>query len=133
MRNDVPMRRTLFVCGFTFLVAMAWSLSAGAFPDPIGDCIGSDCPTEPYDPPNNGDFIGSDEAINVFVGGNMSVVGGAAESEGKLVALGNLDVSRSSAGSYNIGVVGAGSRITPPSGSDHAIIGGDITVEDSPL
>lgn len=127
------MRRTLFVCGFTFLVAMAWSLSAGAFPDPIGDCIGSDCPTEPYDPPNNGDFIGSDEAINVFVGGNMSVVGGAAESEGKLVALGNLDVSRSSAGSYNIGVVGAGSRITPPSGSDHAIIGGDITVEDSPL
>ena len=127
------MRRGLFVCGFSALVAMAWSLSATAFPDPIGDCIGADCPTEPYDPPNNGDFIGSDEAINVFVGGNMNVVAGAAESEGKLVALGNLDVSRSSAGSYNIGVVGAGSRITPPSGSDHAIIGGDITVEDSPL
>ncbi len=127
------MRRGLFVCGFSALVAMAWSLSATAFPDPIGDCIGADCPSEPYDPPNNGDFIGSDEAINVFVGGNMNVVAGAAESEGKLVTLGDLDVSRSSAGSYNIGVVGAGSRITPPSESDHAIIGGDITVEDSPL
>ncbi|MDR7087235.1 choice-of-anchor A domain-containing protein [Aeromicrobium panaciterrae] len=127
------MRRVVFVCGFTLLVAMGWSLSAVAFPDPIGDCIGSGCPSEPYPNPNNGDFIGTDEALNVFVGGSMNVVSSAAESEGKLVVLGNLDVSKSSAGSYNIGVVGAGSRITPPNDSDHAVIGGDITVEDSPL
>ncbi|GAA3536083.1 hypothetical protein GCM10022234_36060 [Aeromicrobium panaciterrae] len=127
------MRRGLFVAGFTLLVAAAWSMSASAFPDPIGDCLPGDCPGEPYPAPGNGDFIGTDAAINVFVGGSMNVVQNAAESEGKLVVLGDLNVNKSSVGSYNIGIVGSGSRITPPTGVDHAVIGGDITVTASPL
>ncbi|MCW2750664.1 MAG: hypothetical protein JWR83_1774, partial [Aeromicrobium sp.] len=120
------MRLLGLVLGATLLGWLAWALPATAFPDPIGPCLGSGCPAEPYPNPGNGDFIGTDEAINVFVGGSMNVVSQAAESEGKLVVLGDLDVNRSSAGSYNIGIVGAGSRITPPSGTDHAIIGGDV-------
>lgn len=120
------MRKFSVLLGVGILVLGPWAPQAQAFPDPIGGCLGSGCPSEPYDPPSSGEFVGTDEAINVFVGGSMRVIEQAAESEGKLVTLGDLDVERSSTGSYNIGIVGAGSRITPPSGADHAIIGGSL-------
>ncbi|WP_375002904.1 choice-of-anchor A family protein [Aeromicrobium sp. CTD01-1L150] len=122
-------RAGLFVAGVVLLGWMALaSMPAAGFPDPFGPCLGDGCPSEPYDPPSSGEFTGTDEAVNVFVGGDMSVVGQAAESEGRLYVLGSLDVTRTTPGTYNIGIVGAGSRITPPSGSDHAVIGGGITV-----
>src|SRR4051812_4405910 len=73
VRQDLDMRLIGLVLGATVLGWLAWTMPATAFPDPIGGCIGSGCPAEPYPPPSNGDFIGTDEAINVFVGGSMNV------------------------------------------------------------
>lgn len=77
---------------------------------------------------NNGDFVGRDASINVFVGGDMSVSGRAAEAEGKVVVLGSLDMAKDGGGVYNMGVAGVGSRVPPPNDTDYVSVGGTTTV-----
>ncbi|CCH77831.1 LPXTG-motif cell wall anchor domain protein [Nostocoides japonicum T1-X7] len=131
-RRDVSTRRAYAVAVAAVLLVVAVCVgvstaSGDPLPDPIGPCLGSDCP-DTWGPPGPGSVIGHDAAVNVFVGHDFSVTGGAAELEGRLVVLGDADVDRSIAGGYNIGVVGAGSLVAPPVGEDHAIIGGSLTV-----
>ncbi|MFF0409827.1 choice-of-anchor A family protein [Kitasatospora sp. NPDC004745] len=103
--------------------------SAAPLAPPLGACTGPDCPAT-WPPPNNGDFTGRDATINVFAGGDYTVTGRAAEAEGKIVALGNLTVDKSQGGgAYNMGVVGVGSRIAPPNGSDFVTAGGNVDVK----
>jgi choice-of-anchor A domain-containing protein/LPXTG-motif cell wall-anchored protein len=99
--------------------------SAAPLAPPLGACSGPDCPAT-WPPPNNGDFTGRDATINVFTGGNYTVNGRAAEAEGKIVALGNLTVDKDGGGIYNMGVVGVGSRVVPPNGSDFVTTGGNV-------
>ncbi|MFJ8476721.1 choice-of-anchor A family protein, partial [Kitasatospora sp. NPDC094011] len=103
--------------------------SAGPLPPqltaPLGACSGPDCPAS-YPEPNNGDFPGRDASINVFTGGDYTVNGRAAEAEGKIVTLGNLTVDKNGGGIYNMGVVGVGSRVVPPNGSDFVTTGGNV-------
>ncbi|MFC1429683.1 choice-of-anchor A family protein [Streptacidiphilus sp. N1-3] len=94
---------------------------------PLGACTGGACPN-PFPPISNGNFAGRDATINVFAGGNINVTGNVAEAEGKIVALGNMTVNKSGGGVYNVGVVGAGSRVPPPDGDDFLTVGGDLTV-----
>ncbi|MFD5436857.1 choice-of-anchor A family protein [Kitasatospora sp. NPDC127067] len=101
--------------------------SAAPLAPPLGACTGPDCPAT-WPPPNNGDFTGRDSTINVFTGGNYTVNGRAAEAEGKIVALGNLTVDKNGGGIYNMGVVGVGSRVVPPNGSDFVTTGGNVDV-----
>lgn len=111
-------------------VPMAAVLSVGTaapLAPPLGACTGPDCPAT-WPPPNNGDFTGRDASINVFTGGNYTVNGRAAEAEGKIVALGNLTVDKNGGGVYNMGVVGVGSRVVPPNGSDFVTTGGNVNV-----
>ncbi|MFD5463559.1 choice-of-anchor A family protein [Kitasatospora sp. NPDC127059] len=92
---------------------------------PLGACSGPDCPAT-WPPPHNGDFPGRDATINVFTGGDYTVNGRAAEAEGKIVTLGNLTVDKNGGGIYNMGVVGVGSRVVPPNGSDFVTTGGNV-------
>ncbi|MCT2584587.1 choice-of-anchor A family protein [Actinophytocola sp. S1-96] len=113
------------------LVAVAFGSTAVADPLPggLGPCVPGDCP-DPFPPVNNGPFAGRDNGINVFVGSDMLVRGGAAEAEGRVVVLGSFDLAKDAGGSalYNVGVAGVGSRVPPPDGADFLTAGGDITV-----
>ncbi|MEU4113858.1 choice-of-anchor A family protein [Kitasatospora sp. NPDC028055] len=101
--------------------------SAAPLAPPLGACSGPDCPAT-WPPANNGDFTGRDATINVFTGGDYTVNGRAAEAEGKIVTLGNLTVDKNGGGVYNMGVVGVGSRVVPPNGSDFVTSGGNVDV-----
>ncbi|MFE6869798.1 choice-of-anchor A family protein [Kitasatospora sp. NPDC057692] len=101
--------------------------SAAPLAPPLGACSGPDCPAT-WPPVNNGDFTGRDASINVFTGGNYTVAGRAAEAEGKIVTLGDFTVDKNGGGNFNAGVVGVGSRVVPPNGSDFLTVGGNVTV-----
>ncbi len=124
------LRRSALVAGVAAaLFAAAWTPAAAApMPAPLGPCGGPECPSN-YPPPNNGNFAGRDSNINVFVGGDYSVVGRAAEVEGRVVTLGNFSVDKSEGGgAFNMSVVGVGSRVPPPTGSDFVVVGGNVDV-----
>ncbi|MFB7912798.1 choice-of-anchor A family protein [Streptomyces sp. NPDC056061] len=113
--------------------AMVGVLAPTAMADPLpgglGPCLGSDCPTNWTDP-HNGAVTHHDSNISVFVGGDFLVREAAAEAEGKVVTLGDFDMDKRPGASqiYNVGVVGVGSRVPPPDGSDYLTVGGDLTV-----
>ncbi|MFF7589519.1 choice-of-anchor A family protein [Kitasatospora purpeofusca] len=103
--------------------------SAAPLTPPLGPCSGPNCPSE-WPPPNNGDFKGQDASITVFTGGDYLVAGRAAEAEGRIVTLGDFTIDKSEGGgAFNAGVVGVGSRVVPPNGSDFMTVGGNVTVQ----
>ncbi|WP_062078912.1 choice-of-anchor A family protein [Demequina globuliformis] len=77
--------------------------------------------------PNNSQWVGVDNMVNVAVGGDFTVQGSAAESEGLLVVQGHATWSQS-VQSYDVGTAGVGSRVTPEDGADFLLVGGDATV-----
>ncbi|MEU5401117.1 SpaA isopeptide-forming pilin-related protein [Streptomyces sp. NPDC005963] len=103
--------------------------AAAPLPGGLGPCIPGDCP-DPFPPISNGPIAGRDANINIFAGGNFLVRERAAEAEGKVVVLGNFDQDKVAGASsvYNIGIVGVGSRVPPPNGSDFLTTGGNVTV-----
>ena len=108
-------------------LAFAAVTGTGPLAPPLGACTGSACP-DAFPAPNNGDFAGRDASINVFVGGDYHVQGSAAEAEGKIVTLGDLTIAKSSGGVFNMAVVGVGSRVPPPNGTDFVTVGGNVDV-----
>ncbi|MFG3339180.1 choice-of-anchor A family protein [Glycomyces sp. NPDC048151] len=102
---------------------------AAPLPDGLGPCAGPDCPDEYPDDNHNSDVLGYDDGINVFVGGDFTVTGTAAESEGRNVVLGDFTQAKTGGSEvYNVGIAGVGSRVPPPDGSDYLEVGGDLTV-----
>ncbi|RKR75214.1 choice-of-anchor A domain-containing protein [Frondihabitans australicus] len=71
--------------------------------------------------------IGTDANVSVFVGGDYSVGANAAESEGVLAVGGTATFDKTNGGTFNVGVVGFGSGVVPPAGSDMLLTGGDAT------
>lgn len=108
----------------------ASAASADSLPGGLGPCLGDDCPAT-WPDPNSDDVIHHDSNINIFVGGDYLVREAAAEAEGKIVTLGQFDMSKREGASqiYNVGVAGVGSRVPPPNGSDYLTVGGDLTVQ----
>ncbi|MEV0277228.1 choice-of-anchor A family protein [Streptomyces sp. NPDC050610] len=105
----------------------SWSV-AEPLPGGLGSCVPGRCPGA-YPDPDNGPVVGRDNGVNVFVGGDYLVGGSAAEAEGKLVALGDFRMNKTSGSRvYNVGVVGVGSRVPPDNGSDFLTVGGDISI-----
>ncbi|MFD5148333.1 choice-of-anchor A family protein, partial [Streptomyces sp. NPDC058401] len=100
-------------------------------PGGLGPCIGAGCP-DPFPPIEvSNDPNGYDEGINIFVGADFLVRERAAEAEGKVVVLGSFDQNKNLAqagGAYNIGIVGAGSLVRPPLGSDYLTTGRNVTI-----
>ncbi|MFJ7911132.1 choice-of-anchor A family protein [Kitasatospora sp. NPDC096204] len=133
MRTPAPRgRRAVLAAVATTVTALPLAAvltvgSAAPLAPPLGACSGPDCPST-WPPAHNGDFPGRDATVNVFTGGDYTVNGRAAEAEGKIVALGNLTVDKNGGGAYNMGVVGVGSRVVPPNGSDFVTTGGDVDV-----
>ncbi|MBM7813772.1 choice-of-anchor A family protein [Saccharothrix algeriensis] len=102
---------------------------ADPLPGGLGPCLGAQCPSE-FPPVNNGAFTGRDDAVNIFVGGDFLVRYAAVEAEGRVVVGGDFDQDKAAGVSavYNIGIVGVGSRVPPPEGSDFLVTGGGVTV-----
>ncbi|MFK0042721.1 choice-of-anchor A family protein [Streptomyces sp. NPDC090741] len=99
-------------------------------PDGLGPCIPGRCP-DPFPPVDVGTVAkGYDDAVNVFVGGDFRVRERTAEAEGKVVVLGSFDQDKDpQAGqAYNIGIVGAGSLVQPPPGSDFLATGQNVHI-----
>ncbi|MCX4685334.1 choice-of-anchor A family protein [Kitasatospora purpeofusca] len=135
-RPPSPRRRTAVRVAVATAVAMlplAAVLTVGSaapLTPPLGPCSGPECPAVWPSPPNNGDFAGRDASITVFTGGDYLVAGRAAEAEGRIVTLGNFEINKSEGGgAFNAGVVGVGSRVVPPNGSDFLTVGGNVTVQ----
>ncbi|AWZ07139.1 MULTISPECIES: choice-of-anchor A family protein [unclassified Streptomyces] len=101
-------------------------------PGGLGPCIGSLCP-DPFPAIEvDTEANGYDEAVNIFVGADFLVRERAAEAEGKVVVLGSFDQNKNLAtgvgAGYNIGIVGAGSLVRPPAGSDFLTTGRDVNI-----
>jgi choice-of-anchor A domain-containing protein len=112
------------------LLALRVVIPAGAATpeEVLPPCIEPDCPVT-YPDPNNLAWAGRDAAVNVFVGGDFRVRENAAEAEGRIVVMGDLDVDKAAANPrYDMGVVDVGSRVVPPDDSDFVTIGGATTV-----
>ncbi|MEV0743979.1 choice-of-anchor A family protein [Streptomyces sp. NPDC050273] len=129
-------RATGAACAVLATVVPAFTLglsaapaAAAPLPGGLGPCVPGDCP-DPFPPINNGDFAGRDDAINIYVGNDFLVRGRAAEAEGRVVVLDDFDQDKDpeAGGSYNLGIVGVGSRVPPPVDSDFLTTGGDVTI-----
>lgn len=70
----------------------------------------------------------TDDNVAVFAGGDFLADGGAAESEGLLVVMGDATFDKQTAGRFNVGWVGAGSQVAPTPGSTMLAVGGALTV-----
>ncbi|WP_078886441.1 choice-of-anchor A family protein [Streptomyces sp. MUSC 125] len=103
--------------------------AAAPLPGGLGPCVPGSCP-DPFPGIGNGPIAGRDAAVNIFVGNDFLVRGRAAEAEGRVVVLDDFDQNKDSAagGLYNLGIVGVGSRVPPPNGSDFLTTGGDVTI-----
>ena len=74
---------------------------------------------------NDNPSTGTDSGVSTYVSGDFTTLSGSAEGEGTFVI--GEDATFTSR-YFNLGVVGTGSRINPPTGSDMLIVGGDIDV-----
>ncbi|WP_225995111.1 choice-of-anchor A family protein [Streptomyces arboris] len=129
-RRGNAIRAAVTVATAAAMVGMlAPAAAADPLPGGLGPCLGSGCP-DVWNEPNNGPVAGYDENINIYVGGDFLVREAAAEAEGKIVTLGEFDMDKRDGVSqvYNVGIVGVGSRVAPPNGSDYLTVGGDVTV-----
>ncbi|MFD3666089.1 choice-of-anchor A family protein [Streptomyces sp. NPDC058659] len=131
-----PARRRLAVIAAATVgaTALVGALAVNGFADPLpgglGPCLPGNCPPDGYPPINSGGVVYRDNNINIFVGGDFLVREAAAEAEGKVVVLGGFDQDKRAGVSsvYNVGIVGAGSRIPPDDGTDFLTVGKDLTV-----
>ncbi|MFD7729903.1 choice-of-anchor A family protein [Kitasatospora phosalacinea] len=132
VRGNNPLLRFAVVAALAAapLITLAAVGDAAQMAPPLGPCSGPDCPSQ-WDPPHTGPFNGADASLNIFVGGNYLVRQNAAEAEGKIAILGNLDINKAMGGAFNMGVVGVGSMVTPPNGSDHVTVGGSVAMDNS--
>ncbi len=131
-RRGNAIRAAVTVATAAAMVGMlAPAAAADPLPGGLGPCLGSGCPSS-WNDPNNGPIVGYDENINIYVGGDFLVREAAAEAEGKIVTLGRFDMDKRDGVSqiYNVGIVGVGSRVPPPDGSDYLSVGGTVTIAD---
>jgi choice-of-anchor A domain-containing protein len=126
-------RRTLLARAISVLTSFALVLgvmvATALAPDPVSAAQSAECPA-PGDEPGISTLpspIYTDTNVSVFAGGNFLATGGAAESEGLNVFLGDATIAKPS-GVFNVGTAGVGSGISPPPGGDMLIVGGDLTV-----
>ncbi|MCX5073271.1 choice-of-anchor A family protein [Streptomyces sp. NBC_00513] len=99
-------------------------------PGGLGPCVPGTCPN-PFPQIGTGTRpVGTDNAVNIFVGGDFLVRERAAEAEGRVVVLGTFDQDKVAGASsaYNIGIVGAGSLVQPPLGSDFLTTGRNVNI-----
>ncbi|WP_164545264.1 DUF5979 domain-containing protein [Antribacter gilvus] len=75
----------------------------------------------------------TDNAVSMWAGGDFTVTGATAESEGVTVVMGDATMSKTVANDgwygFNFGVVGVGSQIAPEPMSVMLTVGGDLTVK----
>ncbi|MGW9435339.1 choice-of-anchor A family protein [Streptomyces sp. NPDC055607] len=126
-------RLALIAASTVAATALVGTLAVSGHADPLpgglGPCLPGNCPAT-YPDLNSGPVQYRDNNINIFVGGDFLVREAAAEAEGKVVVLGGFDMNKRVGASavYNVGIVGAGSRVPPDNGTDFLTVGEDVTV-----
>ncbi|MGW3555908.1 choice-of-anchor A family protein [Streptomyces sp. NPDC000963] len=126
-------RLALIAASTVAATALVGTLAVSGHADPLpgglGPCLPGNCPAT-YPDLNSGPVQYRDNNINIFVGGDFLVREAAAEAEGKVVVLGGFDMNKRVGASavYNVGIVGAGSRVPPVNGTDFLTVGEDVTV-----
>lgn len=110
------------------------TLAQGTCTDNLGPSLSNcvpgtgTCPN-PYPDVNAvGMLNGRDNAYNVFIGGNLTIGGGAAEMEGKIFVYGNMTLNKTNNGTYNMGYAGVGTGVLPDALTDWVTVGGNISV-----
>ncbi|MFF4869800.1 choice-of-anchor A family protein [Streptomyces sp. NPDC000961] len=126
-------RLALIAASTVAATALVGTLAVTGHADPLpgglGPCLPGNCPAT-YPDLNSGPVQYRDNNINIFVGGDFLVREAAAEAEGKVVVLGGFDMNKRVGASavYNVGIVGAGSRVPPDNGTDFLTVGENVTV-----
>jgi choice-of-anchor A domain-containing protein len=131
------MTRHLRFAAFTSAVALA-ALALIALPAVSlapTDRAAADTPTciaGYFDVPNlkGAPRYGTDAEVGTYIGGNLSVSTGASEIEGKFVIAGSATFN--SGAYFNVGVVGAGSQVTPGPMTDMLVTGANVVVGGPP-
>ena len=95
----------------------------------MSDCVPGNCPPAfPISPVqcdiNN--FTYYDDAISVFVAGDLTIGNSAAETEGDLAVGGDIIIQKTG-GTYSVGAAGAGSCVPSASETNHLVVRGDVT------
>ncbi|MET4158497.1 choice-of-anchor A family protein [Agromyces sp. PvR057] len=85
------------------------------------------CPADGHAPPLGHFPLFTDTGVAVYAGGDYTVTGAAAESEGLLLVAGDASFAKTSGGVFNVGTAGYGSGIVPPAGGQMLAVGGDLT------
>ncbi|QIK64386.1 choice-of-anchor A family protein [Leucobacter viscericola] len=126
---------TVLVAGLGIALLPGITPAGAVDPDNFlpGPCEGPLCPSGDFPPTSDAseDQGYRDEAVNIFAGGNIEVSGAAAEMEGKIVTLGDFTQNKGPEvgyRGYNVGRVGKGSQVQPPSGSDFLTVGGKFSL-----
>ncbi|MCF2532189.1 choice-of-anchor A family protein [Yinghuangia soli] len=70
----------------------------------------------------------TDDNVAVFVGGDFTADGSAAEAEGLVVVKGRAAFAKAPGGVFNVGRAGAGSGIVPTSGNVMLAVGADLSI-----
>jgi len=77
-----------------------------------------------------GPSAGTDYGVSLYAAGDFTTSAGAVEGEGQFIVGGDASFAGDH---FSLGVVGVGSRVDPPAGSDMLVSGGDVTVTDGVL
>ncbi|MEU8763548.1 choice-of-anchor A family protein [Streptomyces sp. NPDC048659] len=121
--------------GMRGAVALAFVLGlsapCAALAQPLAPSAGGQapgCPAPGQEPGIGHEPRFTDSNVALYAGGDYTADGGTAEAEGLLVVAGNATFAKTSGGVFNIGRVGAGSGILPPSGAVMLAVGGDVKI-----
>ncbi|MBD9699877.1 choice-of-anchor A family protein [Flavimobilis sp. GY10621] len=102
---------------------VASAATPAGFPDFDDACTVLDT-TVPTGVVNSNDQLGIDNNLNTYVGGHLTIGAAASEIEGLNVVAGDMTVNKD--GWFGVGVVGAGSLISPGAGKDVLLVGGNL-------
>jgi choice-of-anchor A domain-containing protein len=93
----------------------------------LSDAVAINLPLQYYKPFTcfGTDFNSRDNALNLAVGGDLVILNGAAEIEGRTFVMGNLNMNKSQ-GVFGLGAVGAGGNNVPDDGANSITIGGNL-------
>jgi len=113
----------------TTVTAPAQADSATDFPDFDAACVALDTSVPTGIENGLARANGTDNRLNTYVGGNLTVGAATSEMEGLTVVGGTMNVTKP--GWFGVGTVGAGSLVSPAATKDVLLVGGDLTGQQS--
>jgi choice-of-anchor A domain-containing protein len=132
-RMSLPRRALAFAAAVSAAAFTLVALPAISVAPAPGAAAATSCLPGYADYPNLNDdpSTGTAAGVTAYFGGDFLALPGAQETEGVIVVGG--DATYNTGAWFNTGVVGVGSQVRPPAGSDMLITGGNTTVASGTL